>query len=378
MTIHEDFPDLAGSCGAAFLLDTPAKTSLTVLTPDGLVALRKDAPYATVALTTAKPQQDAKDEAWRVLQEALDVLAASRRATLQTAEGDCTYLLWVPDGSAGYELVFVDTADGSWSVSGSISVEGATPAAPPASPPPLPRHPALRFYRLARASPDLFDAFRNAYLALECLASESTSKGPSEGEPAWLKRALAGPLSTGIPAGVIGPSTIDDIYRDGRLPTFHAKTGSSFYAPHGPERAAMQERLETLLLLVNCLLQDRFGHQFVSRDASMSQDMYDSMAAASFTFNEISFSDGQAEAAVAAVAQTISSPRRFNQLWGRTTVTRPATLDWVSVYETRKDGGAWTTAVLEERVPLRGVSKISIEINLLQYASGSKRPAHRR
>lgn len=323
--MHNEFPILSGGSGAAFLLDAPATVSSTLSFPDGLVAIRQDAPFATVSLVRPLNQEDAKNDAWRVLQAALDVLAARRQATLQTAEGDCTYLVWVKDG-IGYELVFVDTADAPWSMSMSIKVEGAGTAVPTPSPPPLPCHPALRFYRLAHTSADLFDAFRNAYLALECLASEATPKGASESELNWLKRALAGPLSAGLPSGVIGPGTVDDIYRDGRLPTFHAKMGSTFYAPHGPERESMQARFDTLALLVNCLLQHRFGHAFVSRCASMSQALYDSKASITLTYDEIVFQDGELRASAPAVVQTVSSPRRFKQLWGRTTVARPTSL----------------------------------------------------
>ncbi len=375
--VHNEFPILSGGSGAAFILDTPAKVSSTLSFPDGLVTIRQDAPFATVSLVRSLDQDGAKTDAWRVLQEALDILAARRQATLQTAEGDCTYLVWVKNG-AGYELVFVDTADAPWSMSMSIKVEGEGAAGPAPTPPPIPCHPALRFYRLAHASADLFDAFRNAYLALECLVSESTPKGPSESELNWLKRALAGPLSAGLPSGVIGPHTIDEIYREGRLPTFHAKVGSAFYAPHGPERQSMQARFDTLALLVNCLLQHRFGHAFVSRGASMSQALYDSMATTTLTYDEIIFQCGELQASAPAVVQVVSSPRRFNQLWGRTTVDRPMSLQWVTAIETRKAGVGWTSSVLDERVPLQGVSKISVELNLLQYNSRSKRPVHRR
>lgn len=377
--MHNEFPIISGGSGAAFLLDAPAKVSLALNFPDGLVAIRQGAPFATVSLVRTLNQDEAMNDAWRLLQEALDVLAARRQGTLQTAEGDCTYLVWVKDG-AGYELVFVDTADSPWSMSMSVKVEEDGTAVPSPLPPPspLPRHPALRFYRLAHASSDLFDAFRNAYLALECLASEATPKGPSESELNWLKRALAGPLSAGLPSALVGPGTVDDIYRDGRLPTFHAKMGSTFYAPHGPERQSMQARFDTLALLVNCLLQHRFGHNFVSRGASMSQALYDSMASVFLTYDEIVFQDGERRASVPAVVQTVSSPRRFNQLWGRTTVARPATLHWIDTIETRKAGVEWALSVLDERVPLHGVNKISVELNLLQYNSGSKRPVHRR
>ena len=377
IAMNNEFPILSGGSGAAFLLDAPAQVSSALSFPDGLVTIRQDAPFATVSLVTPLNQEDAKNDAWRVLQEALDVLAARRQTILQTAEGDCTYLVWVKDG-AGYELVFVDTADEPWSMSIGIKVEGAGTAVPTPSSPPLPRHPALRFYRLAHASADLFDAFRNAYLALECLVSETTPKGPNESELNWLKRALAGPLSSGLPSGLIGPGTVEEIYRDGRLPTFHAKVGSAFYAPNGPERQSMQVRFDTLALLVNCLLQHRFGHAFVSRSASMSQAVYDSMALTTLTYDEIAFRDGELRASAHAAGQVVSSPRRFNQLWGRTTVARPASLQWIDAIETRKAGVDWTSSILEECVPLQGENKISVELNLLQYNSRSKRPVHRR
>lgn len=183
--------------------------------------------HATGNLVSHRSQEDAKNNAWRVLQEAFDVLAARKQATLQTAEGDCMYLVWVKDGT-GYEFVFIDTADAAWSMSMSISTEGTATAVPAPSQTPLPRHPALRFYRLANASGDLFDAFRNAYLAMECLVSDATPKGATESELNWLKRAFAGPLLAGLPSGLIGPGTLDDIYRYGRLPTFHAKMGDTF------------------------------------------------------------------------------------------------------------------------------------------------------
>lgn len=370
------FPVLSGGSGAAFLLDVPAKTTLTLHFPEGLVSIRKDAAFATVSLISRLSQEEAKDHAWRVLQEALDVIAARRQATLQTAEGDCTFLVWFKNG-VGYELVVVNTIDAPWSMSVNIRIEGTAPAviAPPQPLPP--RHPALRFYRLANASADLFNAFRNAYLAMECLVSDATPKGASESELNWLKRAISGSLLAGLPTGVIDDGAIEDIYMHGRLPTFHAKIGRTFYSPHDRERESMQVRFDRLMLLVNCLLQNRFGHDFVSRGASMSQGLYDSMALASFTFDEIVLKDGALLASLPANVETVSSPRRFNQLWCRTTIARPSNLDWIDSIETRKAGVIWTSSVFDERLPLQGVNMITLEINLLQYNNRSKRPVHR-
>jgi hypothetical protein len=380
--MHNEFPILSGGSGAAFLLESPAKVSLALNFPKGMVSIRQGAPFATVSLVRPLHQEEAVSEAWRVLQEALDVFAARGQATLQTAEGDCTYFVWVTSG-ASYELVFVDTIDAPWSVNMNMtmSAEGAgtVVSAPASAPSPPPRHPALRFYRLAHTSADLFDAFRNAYLALECLASEALPKtNKYEAEVDWLMRVLDGPLAPTLPSGWIERAMVNDICTHGRHPISHAKMGRGFYIPHGPERQAMQERFDKLALLLNCLLQHRFGHDFVSRGASMSQALYDSMASVALTYDEIVFQDGELRDSAPAVVQTVSSPRRFNQLWARATVDRPAGLDWIETIEARNAGSEWVTFLLEERVPLQGVDKISVELNLLCYNIGAKRPVHRR
>ncbi len=64
-------------------------------------------------------------------------------------------------------------------------------------PPPPPKvwHESLRYYRVSESSTDLFDSFRNLYLAIESLLSHvvpPTTKpnGNPEGDGDWLERAL--------------------------------------------------------------------------------------------------------------------------------------------------------------------------------------------
>ena len=140
----------------------------------------------------------------------------------------------------------------------------------------------------------------------------------------------------------------------------------------------MQERFDLLTLLVTCLLQHRFGHTFVSRGATMAQDVYDSMTRTSLSFDEIVLLNEAVRVAVPASAIAISAPRRFNQMWGRTTIDRPNNIAWIDGFDFQKGGVSSTLLTLDERVPLQGVSKISIEINVMQYHSGAKKPVHRR
>jgi hypothetical protein len=46
-------------------------------------------------------------------------------------------------------------------------------------------HPALRFYRLSQVTDDLYDSYRNMYLAFEMLISSRFQKG-NEQELKWL------------------------------------------------------------------------------------------------------------------------------------------------------------------------------------------------
>jgi hypothetical protein len=89
---------------------------------------------------------------------------------------------------------------------------------------------AFRYYRLSQASHDIFDAYRNMFLSLEALLHSIYPQLPHEGEKAWLKRALSGPLTKdplkrSVPITVTDP--IDYFMRfqyDGiRCRLFHAK-----------------------------------------------------------------------------------------------------------------------------------------------------------
>ncbi|GAA4345509.1 hypothetical protein GCM10023087_07560 [Microbacterium rhizosphaerae] len=133
-------------------------------------------------------------------------------------------------------------------------------------------HPSMRYYRIAEATVDLFDSYRNTYLALESILSDmvppSTSAGAAkqswlqrslkkvrarigaapapvaanrpESESIWLKRALRQveqvvDLTTFAPPGSkrSAPNAIfDDLYSNFRTATFHAKKDRPVLTPH--------------------------------------------------------------------------------------------------------------------------------------------------
>jgi len=86
------FPNLSGQAGAAFLLSAAPKESVIFDHPLGRVCLRAAAPYVSVELNNNPVNDDVRSVTWRVVQESLDALAASGRASLVTSKGDTEYL----------------------------------------------------------------------------------------------------------------------------------------------------------------------------------------------------------------------------------------------------------------------------------------------
>jgi hypothetical protein len=99
-------------------------------------------------------------------------------------------------------------------------------------------HIAFRYYRLAQTTDDLFDAYRNMYLAFEAFLSSQYPMAKGEQEITWLRRALGAAavairlddLGVGSQGNLV-ESVLDAVYRDARLPLFHAKEGRDHFPP---------------------------------------------------------------------------------------------------------------------------------------------------
>ncbi|HCU64803.1 MULTISPECIES: hypothetical protein [Rheinheimera] len=100
----------------------------------------------------------------------------------------------------------------------------------PAPPPEPVWNESFRYYRLSQCSNDLFDAYRNLFLALEALLNSICKHKSSEKEGAWLHRALTevnarASLSQLTPTGKEDPVSyiIRSQYKDVRCKLQHAK-----------------------------------------------------------------------------------------------------------------------------------------------------------
>ena len=364
---------LGGVAGAAFLLRTRAQRTITLQHADGIVDIRKGAAYATVQLPTTPPTDELRGETWRILQEALDIRAATHRDALATHRGEREYMLWARAGN-GYDLTIADTMIETWEANFQGAVATAGRVAPTGAPTALPYHPSFRFYRLSLLSDDLFDAYRNAHLAFECLVSNASPKG-SETERNWLKRVLGGPLATAVPGGMDINATVDNVY-DVRLFLFHAKTGQTFYPPQGRERERIQAVFQDLTALLVSLIRHQFGNQFSGGWGQFSQKGIDKRARVSFQFDEVVYKTQDLEESATPKVHINDAFRRFGNLWAMLEVAPPAALTSITGTTLRLDGQDVVWITLPQPVSMENVTAVKIEVNYLDYHLRAPQPAH--
>ena len=148
---------------------------------------------------------------------------------------------------------------------------------------PLPWHESFRYFRISQGSEDLFDAYRNAFLALESILSTihppliRAGRIPG-GEGNWLKEAITHvgsngiPLSDFVPVGVADPAGYlhRELYQQTRCGLNHAKGGLPFLLPRSEaDRRHVTEGLERLARLYLRLVELQFK---VTRPASVITD----------------------------------------------------------------------------------------------------------
>jgi hypothetical protein len=208
--------------------------------------------------------EDASREALRFGQEGLDLLCAlgSDGVSIRGV-ADRRFTWWV-DGGHGPTLRLTTMAPQGLTVGrATIVVRDANGDVVPQPPePPLAWHESFRYFRLSQASDDLFDAYRNAYLALESVLSaiapqrtSPTTGRVSEGEGDWFRRALTEADRLTTLAGHVPAGTSDvvgflyaDLYSGMRSAMSHAKSGRPVLLPHDEtEGATVTESLRRLV-----------------------------------------------------------------------------------------------------------------------------------
>jgi hypothetical protein len=208
------------------------------------------------------------------------MLSIGRAIDVVTRDAD-EYVAWWTD-SGRRVIAAIDT--GTSILSSKVTISSSSSAGTP-KPVPL-HHPAFRFFRLSQVAEDLFDAFRNMYLAFELfLSCRYPNTKPRQPEIVWLRESLLAAsvdivLEDLVPTQHASPVdfVLDVIYGHARLPLFHAKNGKTYFVPstERTDRVPVQAALTTLTHIVTRMAAS--WHQMPRPRTSFSDEALDAMA----------------------------------------------------------------------------------------------------
>jgi hypothetical protein len=244
--------------GGAYLLAQKCDIDrIITISAEREVEVCKNSPCVVARIKGATNASDAFNESHEVVQQALDLLSAQGEAHLTARNTQDESLIWWR-GPSGQVLRFISVSNMSVTMDLiGLTVTGKDGKVVPPTPQPEPTyHESLRYFRLSQVTDDLFDAFRNMYLAFESLL-EYISPYKSEGEGAWVKNALAIADSKVPLTRAFKPTTsnvveeiFSKIYVGIRCAIFHSKTGSHLVPQNLSDRKKVAEGLRILARLV--------------------------------------------------------------------------------------------------------------------------------
>lgn len=219
-------------CGISYTLSQRLPVPFMYNTKDGnwQVEFAADSTNVVARTTHEISYDKTQSGGFSAIQEALDVLSVKGIVSASLAEPARSSVCVYSDNGKAVLSVYslFDFPMGMHVEVTQIDASGKEVKPPP------PQEPiwneSFRYYRLSQCSNDLFDAYRNLFLAFEALLNFICTKKRSEREGDWLHRALAAvnaraSLSHFTPTGNEDPISyiIKSQYKDVRCQLQHAK-----------------------------------------------------------------------------------------------------------------------------------------------------------
>ncbi len=386
--------------GAAFELRDPPRNSGTVDLGSWRIDFRAGESFVVARGGNEQHYVDAYRAALVNAQRALDLRSAEGADDLAIKAFDDDHIVWWSDqGQPVIRIVSTATLK-FYGRPAKLTVFDRDGEEVPA--PPRPRvdwHESFRYFRLSQITDDLFDAYRNAYLALEAILSDiapqrlKASGRVDEGEGQWFKRALgeAGRLvalsdfAQGQPQDAV-TSLHQDFFRDMRSGMSHAKSGRTVLLPQDEsERRTVTESLDRLVRLYLALVEAHLGSRrlggfltaYAFKEAHVST--FDRMEAC-VSDDDTPFSKQETApnpSGGAMVAIPGSEPARelepfsVARLW-KADLQHFSELPFIRRVIAMLDGQAGFVAVLEGRLALRGSGRL--EVMLASRGVNASRP----
>lgn len=240
------------TCGAAFDLRANTRRRALVTVEGWEVEVADDQRVVVARGTGATGYDEASDQGSARAQEGLDLMSTVGMVHGAIDRPDDIHLAWwaTPTGTTLGIRSVIQSYLHVGVATGVVTRTDGTVVAGSGWPVPT-WHPSFRYYRLAQTTDDLFDAFRNTYLALEAILSDIAPQRHGEGEGQWVRRALAAadavvPLAPLVPAGTADAVEYvrQHVYVDTRTAMSHAKIGRPVLLPRNQgNRAQVVEAL---------------------------------------------------------------------------------------------------------------------------------------
>jgi hypothetical protein len=297
-------PDDNWRHGAVLLLQTPPRYTESVsLEGWTTTVVAGERAVITRGPSNAKNFAETLDLATGIANRGLDYLSVTGRAdcAIREATDDC--LVWWRDRAAGGVVVrcrMVPTLATDLRMTMHVTVTDPNGVVQPSPPPPTPMiHDAFRFIRMSRTADDLYDSYRNLFLAFECLLSDirpqqrrvgprrlfgllpPAPNQPMESETAWFKAAL-GAAEALVALGDLTPDNVTNhkrwifknMYEKQRCALMHAKQGrrGGYFLPQGQvDRGELIESMGKLSWYISTLIE---AHLQVRRDRGTFMSIY--------------------------------------------------------------------------------------------------------
>jgi hypothetical protein len=243
--------------GGSFTLDNVARETATVEGKDGwLVEVRARSKVVVARGGQADSAEQAHARAIKAAQQGLDLLSIRGRGDLLIHGAEDEHLVWWSSHGTRILRVYavaalrIDVPP----VTGRVTDATGKEKPPPPEPKPV-WHPSFRYFRLAQVSEEVFDAYRNLYLALESILSTATPPKPGEREIEWIPRALRQAQANGLNLAGFGrkdahdpvAAIVEDLYSATRTATFHAKADKPTLLPlDAVDRSTVLDNLSRL------------------------------------------------------------------------------------------------------------------------------------
>jgi hypothetical protein len=282
------FGDVAGAGALLFLQQAP-ETDRSVRLEQGVEVATRSGVNAVVVRGLSAGDADALAGMARELaNRGLDVLTmkASERLALAEAEKSATILWWTDEsGAVVLRLASSLTTTLRTSITGQVLDADGNPV-PPNPEPVSEWQESMRYFRMSELTDDLFDAFRNVYLAIESVLSKIHPYEHGVREHEWLKRAIKaagervdlGPFATGESGNPVH-DIYAELYENVRNNVFHAKEGRQPYLPlNSEQRATVLEAKQRFGRLYLELASEVFGARFPVGGLSLGSSAREIMA----------------------------------------------------------------------------------------------------